>query len=249
MKTLVSALLVATILPFGSQGTIRTVSLGGHDQKLHLYGPFTGHPVIVASGDGGWVHLAPHLGDVLAANGYFVIGFDAKSYLSTAAGTNGALTPADIARDYGTLLGMFTSDQPAVLAGVSEGAGLSVVAAADPLNRRRVSGVVAFGLGERNELAWHWKDSLIYVTKGVPTEPTFNASTFIPRVSPVPLAFIRATHDEFVPEGESDRLIGAAARPSRAWTIAANDHRFSDNLAELDRATFQALNWIFANRP
>ena len=107
---------------------------------------------------------------------------------------------------------------------------------------------MTFGLGERNELAWHWKDSLIYITKGVPSEPTFNATDFISHLSPVPLAFIRATHDEFVPSEQSDRLIAAASAPVRAWTVAASDHRFSDNLSELDRATAQAFDWIFALR-
>ena len=248
MKTLLASLLVATILPFGTQGSTRTVTLGGHDQKLHLYGPFTGRPVILSSGDGGWMHLAPHVADMLAANGYFVVGVDSKSYLTSGTSGKGSLTPRDIARDYGTLLNMFASEQPAILAGVSEGAGLSVVAAADASNRTRVSGVVTYGLGERNELAWRWKDSLIYFTKGVPSEPTFNASAFIPHIGPVPLAFIRATHDEFVPQTESDRLIASATAPVKAWTIPASDHRFSDNLGDLDRATTQALNWI-ANHP
>ena len=75
-------MLAATILPFGSQGTMRTVSLNGHDQRLHLYGRFSAPPVILTSGDGGWLHLAPHLADALAARGYFVIGSDAKAYLN-----------------------------------------------------------------------------------------------------------------------------------------------------------------------
>jgi len=245
MTLLLASMILATILPFNSQGTLRTVRLGDHDQKLHLYGRFAGQPIILSSGDGGWIHLAPHLADLLAAKGYFVIGFDVKSYLTTGGNGKGTLAPADVARDYGTLLRMFAADQPAILAGVSEGAGCSVVAASEPLNRARIAGVATFGLGERNELAWHWKDAVIYVTKGVPDEPTFNASSFIPHV-PVPIAFIRAAHDEFVPRGESDLLVAAAASPTHVWTIAAHDHRFSDNLSELDHAALQAFEWIFA---
>lgn len=247
MRTLIASLLFASILPFGSQGATRAITLSGHEQKLHLYGAATGRPVILASGDGGWLHLAPHVAEQLAARGYFVIGMDAKSYLSSGAGSQ-TLTPRDIAHDYNTLLSTFAAGRRAILAGVSEGAGLSVVAAADSHDQEHISGVVTFGLGERNELAWHWKDSLIYVTKRVPSEPTFNASDFVPHLSPVPLAFIRSTHDEFVPQTESDHLIAAASSPVRAWTIAAGDHRFSDNLTELDRATLQAFDWIAATR-
>jgi fermentation-respiration switch protein FrsA (DUF1100 family) len=242
--TVCALMLAATILPFGSQGTIRTVSLAGHDQKLHLYGSFAGQPVILASGDGGWMHLAPHVAESLAARGYFVIGLDAKSYLSNGSPAGGALSPAQIAADFATLLGMFAFERPAILAGVSEGAGLALVGAAEPGNHPHIRGVVTYGVGERNELAWHWKDSLIYLTKRVPSEPTFNATTFIPRVAPLPLAFIRSSHDEFVPAAESDRLVASAGKPVRAWMVSAGDHRFSDNLAELDRVTIEALDWI-----
>jgi predicted alpha/beta hydrolase len=242
---LVATLTLASILP-GSTERLKTVTLAGHEQKLHVYGPDAGRPVILASGDGGWLHLAPHVAEALAMRGFLVIGLDSRSYLSSASGSRSCLTPADIARDYRTLLTDFATTQKAVLAGVSEGAGLSIVAAADTHNQNRIAGVMTFGLGERNELAWHWKDSLIYVTKGVPSEPTFNASDFVPHVSPLPLAFIRSTHDEFVPPAQSDHLIAVAAMPVRSWTIDASDHRFSDGLTNLDRATAQAFDWIFA---
>jgi pimeloyl-ACP methyl ester carboxylesterase len=246
MRIVIGTLLMATILAFGSQGTIQVVSLAGREQKLHLYGPENGPPVILASGDGGWIHVAPHLADILAARGYFVMGLDSRSYLNSGSGTKDVLTPTEIARDYRTLLSKAGTGTRVLLVGVSEGAGLSVVAAADPRNQDRIAGVIAIGLGDRNELAWHWKDSIIYVTKGVPSEPIFNASTFLPHVSPVPLAFIRSTHDEFVPRTESDHLIAAASSPVHSWIVSAGDHRFSDNLPELDRATLQAFDWIFA---
>lgn len=248
MKLLLATLTLASILPFGSTETVRTVNLGGHEQKLHMYGAETGRPVILASGDGGWMHLAPHLAALLASRGYFVIGLDSRSYLSSGSGAKQALSTHGIASDYATLLSTFAGERRAILAGVSEGAGLSVVAASDSKNQDRIAGVMTFGLGELNELAWHWKDSLIYITKSVPSEPTFNASDFLPHLTPLPLAFIRATHDEFVPAAQSDRLIASASAPVRSWTITASDHRFSDNLAELDRATIEAFDWIFATR-
>jgi pimeloyl-ACP methyl ester carboxylesterase len=248
MITLCAVVLAATILPFGPQGTIRPVSLNGREQKLHVYGDASGPPVILTSGDGGWLGLAPHVADALAAHGYFVVGLDAKAYLSSGTSYRGALSLTDIARDFGTLLSMFAGDQPAILAGISEGAGLTLVAAADTQHRANIRGVVTYGLGERNELAWRWRDSIIYITKKVPPEPTFKASEFIPRVSPVPLAFIRSTHDEFVSNAESDRLIAAAGVPAKAWTVAARNHGFSDNHADLDQATLQAIDWIVAIR-
>ena len=48
-----------------------SVTLRGHPQRLRLYGPRSGDPVIVSSGNGGWIHLGPHVADVLAARGFF----------------------------------------------------------------------------------------------------------------------------------------------------------------------------------
>ena len=183
------------------------VLLHGRAYPLHRSGPASLHVALVSSGDGGWIHLAPHIADVLAGWGWTVLGFDTRDYLSGGNGAGGALTPADIARDYGALIGQALPSGTAVtLVGVSEGAGLSVIAAADPSVKPHVDGVVAIGLGDRNELAWHWADSVIYITKGVPNEPLFHASGYVPRVAPVPLAFVQSTRDEFVPPAEADWL-------------------------------------------
>ena len=66
------------------------------------------------------------------------------------------------------------ADQHQILVGVSEGAGLSVLAASDESTHGVIAGVIALSLGDANELGWRWKDSLIYVTHGVPNEPTFS---------------------------------------------------------------------------
>ena len=46
----------------------------GQSQTLRLYGVKTGTPVVVSSGDGGFVHLAPVVAEFLASKGYFVVG-------------------------------------------------------------------------------------------------------------------------------------------------------------------------------
>src|SRR5258707_462328 len=60
-----------------------TLAIRGHLQTVHLYGSPSGDPVIVSSGDGGWVHLGPHVAEILAAKGFFVVGFDTKAYLES----------------------------------------------------------------------------------------------------------------------------------------------------------------------
>jgi type IV secretory pathway VirJ component len=80
--------------------TRETVTLRGQPQSLHLYGMRGGIPVIVSSGDGGWIHLGPHVAEVLAAKGFFVVGFDVKAYLERFTSGTSTLRPEDEPSDY-----------------------------------------------------------------------------------------------------------------------------------------------------
>ena len=140
----------------------------------------------------------------------------------SSSGTTGGhgLTVKDVQRDFGMLIELADeSNRPPLLIGVSEGAGLAVVAAADPRIRDQISGVVAVGLTDINELGWRWRDSIIYLTKGVPNEPVFHATDFISQVSPAPLALLWSTHDEFVGDGDQKRLAALARTPKRVLTV------------------------------
>lgn len=227
------------------------IVIRGQTQSLRLYGSRGGSPVIVSSGDGGWIHLGPHVAEVLAVNGFFVVGFDVKAYLESF--TSGAVTlrSEDEPGDYKVLVDFAArgSAQKPVLVGVSEGAGLSVLAATDPRTKQAIAGVLGLGLPDLNELGWRWKDALIYLTHGVPHEPTFSTAAIIDRVAPVPLGAIHATRDEFVPLAEVQRVLAAAREPKKLWVVSASNHRFSDNLAEFDRCLIEALGWVTQNAP
>src|SRR5574342_286717 len=106
----------------------RTVDLRGHVQTLYVSGSPQGQPVIVSSGDGGWIHLGPHVASLLAARGFFVVGFDVRAYLASFTSARGTLSPSDEPGDFRVLADFAaraTSRKP-ILVGVSEGAGLSV---------------------------------------------------------------------------------------------------------------------------
>jgi alpha-beta hydrolase superfamily lysophospholipase len=226
--------------------TRETVTIRGQAQSLHLYGTRGGVPVVVSSGDGGWIHLAPHVAEVLAARGFFVVGFDAKAYLEHFTSGKDTLRPEDAPADFKVIADFAargTSARP-ILIGVSEGAGLSVLAATDPLTKPQLAGVIGLGLPDLNELGWRWKDALIYVTHGVPDEPTFSVAAMVDRLAPVPLAAIHSAHDEFVPVAEIQRVMARAGEPKKLWIVQAADHRFSDRLAEFDQCLFDAITWI-----
>ena len=113
----------------------------------------------------------------LAAQGWFVVGFDAKAYLSSFTSGSATLSTSDVPRDYATLVDYAAQGARGrpLLVGVSVGAGLSVLAATAPELQARVAGVVALGLPEQNELGWRFRDSTIYLTKKTPNEPLFSA--------------------------------------------------------------------------
>jgi type IV secretory pathway VirJ component len=226
-----------------------TVTIRGHALAVRTYGVRGAPPIVVSSGDGGWIHLGPHVAEVLAAHGYFVVGFDTRAYLSSFTSGRDTLRPEDEPGDYRVLAAFAArgcSRKP-VLVGVSEGAGLSLMAATDPATRNAIAGVIGLGLPDVNELGWHWKDALIYLTHATPNEPTFSAAALAPRAAPAPLALIQSTHDEFVPIPEAQRLFAAAREPKKLWIVNAADHRFSDNLGELDQRLTEALAWISAS--
>lgn len=223
-----------------------TIVIRGKAQTLHVYGQRGNPPAIVSSGDGGWIHLGPHVAETLAARGFFVVGVDVKAYLESFTSGASALRPEDEPRDYATLAAYAAhgSAQKPILVGVSEGAGLSVLAATDPATKSAIAGVIGLGLPNLNELAWRWKDSMIYLTHGVPNEPTFSTQAIVDRLAPLPLAAIHSTRDEFVPLAEVQLVFDRAREPKRLWVVNASDHRFSDNLAEFDQRLLEAIAWV-----
>jgi fermentation-respiration switch protein FrsA (DUF1100 family) len=249
--TLSTLMLVGAAAPDASTQSVHRLMIRGHPQQLELYGPSNGTPVVVSSGDGGWVHLGPHVAELLAARGFYVVGLDVKFYLASFTTDTSRLRPADEPGDYKTLAAFASAatGQKPILVGVSEGAGLSVLAATDADTKAAVSGVIALGLPDLNELGWRWKDSVIYLTHRAPNEPTFSAAAAVAAIAPLPLAFVQSTHDEFVPLPETHRIFAQASEPKRLWVVEAANHRFSNNLPEFDARLMEAIEWVRHNQP
>jgi fermentation-respiration switch protein FrsA (DUF1100 family) len=189
--------------------------------------------------------------EMLASNGFFVVGFDVKAYLASFTSGKTTLRVEDEPNDYAVLADVAsrgTGKKP-ILVGVSEGAGLSVLAASDPRAKPRIAGVVGLGLPDLTELGWRLKDSLIYLTHGAPHEPAFSTEAIVDRMAPIPLAVIHSTKDEYVPLAEMQKVFDAAHEPKRSWIIEASNHRFSDNPAEFERSMLEALRWVREHTP
>jgi pimeloyl-ACP methyl ester carboxylesterase len=206
--------------------------------------------VIVTSGDGGWIHLAPQVADLLAGQGFFVVGFDARAYLAGFTTGSTTLRAEDVPGDFKALIELASrgSSERPVLIGVSEGAGLSVLAASDRAIKPLITGVIGLGISDQTELGWRWKDAVIYLTHGVPNEPTFSTAAIIDRMSPIPLALIHSLHDEYVPLSEAKNVFAHAQQPRRLWLVTASNHRFSDNEAEFESSLSEAVAWTRSMR-
>lgn len=108
--------------------------------------------------------------------------------------------------------------------------------------------MLGLGLPDVNELGWRFADSLIYLTRKTPNEPTFRTTDFVPELGPVPLAAIHSTRDEFVPLDEIRGLMALPGGPKRLWIIAARNHRFSDDGGEFEKRFDEAREWIRQER-
>jgi alpha-beta hydrolase superfamily lysophospholipase len=245
------AVTAALAAPAGAQ-SVDTLVIRGRPQTLRLYGSRgSGDPVIVSSGDGGWIHLGPHVAETLAANGFFVVGFDTKAYLEGFTSGSATLRVEDEPGDYRTLVDYAArgSSKKPILIGVSEGAGLSALAATDAKTRQAIAGVIALGLPKVNELGWRWKDSLIYLTHRVPSEPTFTTASVVGKLSATPFATIQSTEDEFVSVKEVQKILESAHEPKTLVIVKAADHRFSGNLPEFQQRLLEAIDWVRQHQP
>jgi pimeloyl-ACP methyl ester carboxylesterase len=246
MKRLLLVLFFLMMIFFQPTSVFAEFIIRGKTQDIHIYGSSGKDPIIVSSGDGGWFGFSVSIAKFLAEQGYFVVGFNSKRYLESFTSRESTLSLADVPKDYQSLLDYAkqNSSTPPILVGISEGAGLSLLASTSPENKEKIKGLLLLGLPNENELAWKWADFKIWFTHKVPNEPIFRADEVIGKVSPVPLAEIHSTHDEFISLEDEKKIFALAQPPKKMWAIEAENHRFSDNRETLEHTLLEALQWI-----
>src|SRR5512142_1149750 len=122
---------------FGDSHKI-TIYLRGKAQRVRIYEPAAGAPrrpvqVLVVSGDLGGLGISRNVPGHLQAQGYRVVALNAQTYVAGFTTRKTHLTDEQVARDFDTIVEAANVDArgptPYVSLGVSEGAGLAVVAA------------------------------------------------------------------------------------------------------------------------
>jgi alpha-beta hydrolase superfamily lysophospholipase len=226
---------------------MNAVTIRGQQQEVHYY-PAKGRPlhlkILFAPGDGGWRGWAVTIAETMSAWGYDVYGFDTKIYLDGFTRTAIHVTELNVAQDLREIAEWMThrSGEKVTLVGWSEGAGLCVLGAAGNGNKNVFAGLVAFGLGDDNVLAWHWSNNITSLVKK-PKEPSFKAADYMPKLAPLPLLMIQASRDQYTSVDEANRLFALAQEPKRFVLVEAQNHRFDGNQDEFFRKLRDGLSW------
>lgn len=229
--------------------------LRGKVLTLTVYRP-TGQArgtIFMGSGDVGWVGLAVDLSEFLSDNGFIVVGINVRQYLGAFTSGRTTLTsrepPSDFAAISRFLAARHLLVHPVVMSGVSEGAGLAVLAGAAAANHQWVQGVVTMGLPPTAELGWRWTDFTSWITKKDSGEPVFRPKEFLPGVAPLPLCMIQSRKDEYVTEADYRLFEQVAKDPKRLVLIDASNHRFTDRREQLQKEYLGCLAWVSEKAP
>jgi dienelactone hydrolase len=229
-----------------------TYTLRGREQYLYLTpgaGSQAGNrpAVLFLPGDRGWAGKAVEMSREMASWGYDVYSLDTNRYLSSFTDKT-TLTEAEVMDDLRTVASAVASRRQVLLVGWSAGAGLVALAAASPSGKNQYAGVIVLGLSDKNALAWRWEDYLSSLTRSELKEPTFSVKRYLADVSPVPMAMLWATGDEFVTALEARDLAKAAKEPKRYVEVNAKNHRFDGNDAGFYGELKESLEWALRHK-
>jgi len=221
-------------------------------------GPIRNRPLVLfITGDGGWRGKNLDAFRHLIRWGFPVAGLSAPDYLGHLAGGAETLSPAGLARDVALVIDSVRQglDLPAdgrtILVGVSRGADLTALAAAQHSLRHSISGVLVIGLTREEEYVrphhW-WRDGRAVSStadENVHPESARLAEPYVAlqRVD-VPVSLIQSSNDEYVPAAEARTLFGPDTASRRFHVIEARNHSFSNARDALYRQMAASLDWL-----
>jgi type IV secretory pathway VirJ component len=265
LSLVVSTAACGGVRPFGGYPTAPETAAAVRVQDrwllVHLSRPAVpspGQPLIVyVTGDRGWAGGDLETFEHLRRWGWPVAGLSAPDYLDNLRGDAETLPPEALARDFaavieaaGPKLGV-APGAGVVLVGVSRGADLVVIAAADSELRKTVTGVVAVALTDEEEyVRGPSKRRARHRANAPAAEPLLEMVRPYDLIDLIasPLSLIQSTRDQYVPAARAAEQFGPEGPNRRFTAISARNHSFAGARRALYHALHASLDWIVASR-
>ncbi len=208
--------------------------------------------VIYATGDGGWHGLDAQLYDWISAEGYSVAGFSSRGYLKNLGYVSDTTTPERLVQDFALIIDFaegqlgLPASTSVILAGLSRGAGLSVVAAGEGALNPHLAGLLAVALTREEEYVRHygWRDRRGSV--GTPKRELVEIKTYdyLARLSGFPVMVIQSSGDNYVTAEAARHLFGPDTNLRKLRPVEARNHRFSGGCDALYGEALAGMAWI-----
>ena len=222
--------------------TSRAVETSRGRFDMAVYAP-AGDPqaaplVVLISGEGGWGWFCDQIAAVMAAEGYWVGGLDAKKYFNEAQDDRKLLS--EDVRKFGERLALAAArpaDAPVILAGYSFGADLLPRVAADAGWGERVRGLLLIGPDEIGSLQYHLLEMIGFTFR----QHTFPVADALQEAAGIPMLFVHGQDDGY---SAAPALLEKAAEPKKLLVIPAAGHHFVGQEEALRNVLRDGLTWI-----
>ncbi len=208
--------------------------------------------VLFASGDGGLHWTSKTIYQHMAEQGHYVAAFSSGEVLADAKRSDAGMTVTEFSADISVLaregkriVGLSEST-PVVVAGLSRGASMVVLAGAQPALQSGLAGGVAIALTRESDYGKAPRAAPGEVGIQLDARGRILIYPLIDRMGPVPLAVVQSTRDQYVPAAESRGLMGPDTATRRLYTVEARNHSFGGATDEMLRDVDAALAWIAA---
>lgn len=242
----------------GAQHSKAVVRVQDRWLLLHLSRPAGGAAaramVLYVTGDGGWGGKDLDTFKHLRTFGQPLAGFSAPDYLNHLHGAADSLSPKALARDFADIASLakqrllLPPSTPVVLVGVSRGADLVVVAAAEPELAPAVGGVLAVALTDEEEYVRHRSRRLLHPVAHEELAPfeMVKPYEFIEHVR-APVCVIQSTNDQYVPAAKAREAFGPDTPDRQLIAIRSKNHSFSDQRDALYDSMRRSIWWILSS--
>jgi pimeloyl-ACP methyl ester carboxylesterase len=238
------------------QRTLET-PLPGRELDLCLVNPATPRPaptlILYATGDGGWEGASKAVFRHLAERGYSVVGISSRAYLRNHKSESTFITPESLAGDLISIIDAakrqmgLPAATPTILVGVSRGASLVAIAAAQESMRPRPAGVVAVALPRETDYVRARRRRVRAAARervGRLKNGQILAYASLKSAYDVPISVIQSTNDRYLPALEARSLFGADTDMRRFRAVAARSHGFRGGREAMLRELDGSLGWI-----